>query len=111
MVIHNWQILIYADQDGKEPFTQWVSGLDATSRARIFARLDRVEGGNFGDCQTITNDLSELRFHFGPGYRVYFGTVNNTLVILLAGGDKKTQKRDISRVKNLWDEFLRRKLI
>lgn len=111
MTTHTWEILVYADLDGREPFTQWVTGLDTVSRARIFARLDRVENGNFGNHKAITNELSEFRFQFGPGYRVYFGTVKKTLVILLAGGDKKTQKKDIKRAQQLWDEFLKRKLL
>lgn len=111
MATRNWDIMVYTDLAGNEPFTQWVAGLDTASRARIFARLDRVENGNFGDHKAISSGLSEFRFQFGPGYRVYFGTVKNTLVILLAGGDKKTQKQDIKRAQQLWDEFLRRKLI
>ncbi|MFA7567827.1 MAG: type II toxin-antitoxin system RelE/ParE family toxin [Alkalispirochaeta sp.] len=111
MIAHSWEVLIYSDENGREPFSQWIADIDPASRARIFARLDRIERGNFGDYKAIAKGLSELRFHFGPGYRVYFGTAKDTLVILLAGGDKKTQKRDIKRAHQLWDEFLKRKLV
>ena len=68
-------------------------------------RLDRLEGGNFGDCQSVGSGVFELRLHFGPGYRVYFGEVDRTIVLLLCGGDKSTQTRDIQRAKTYWLEY------
>jgi len=69
-------------------------------------RLRRIEQGNYGDCKHIQNGLFELRFFFGPGYRIYFGEDGNTLVILLCGGDKSSQKKDILKAIKYWNEYL-----
>ena len=64
--------------------------------------------GNPGDCRRVNKDLYELRIHYGPGYRVYFGLLHNNLVILLGGGAKRTQQRDITKAQDYWNEFLQR---
>lgn len=94
----------YKTPEGKEPFKEWLSGLDAVTRARIDSRLKRVEGGNLGDWGPIDDSAGvfEFRFAFGPGYRIYFGRKGNTIVILLCGGDKSTQRRDAAKAKRLW---------
>ena len=80
-----------------ETFDDWFSSLkDRQARARIQARIDRAEQGNFGDCAPVGEGISEMRIHAGPGYRVYFAQRGMELVILLAGGDKSTQSRDIN---------------
>lgn len=73
--------------------------------ARILARLTRVRQGNLGDCKTVGEGVSELRVDYGPGYRVYLGQQGRTLVVLLCGGDKRTQDRDIRLAKQYWREF------
>ena len=79
-------------------FDEWLSGLkDRVAKARITARLISVELGNFGDSQPVGEGVSELRFHFGPGYRVYYTIRGKVLVYVLGGGNKSTQKKDISR--------------
>ena len=79
-----------------EKFSEWFTGLrDRQARARIQARIDRAELGNFGDCRPVGDGVSEMRIHYGPGYRVYFVQRGTVLVILLAGGDKDTQENDI----------------
>lgn len=101
------QVLIYADAGGHEPFTQWLTKLrDTVGRKRIFARLRRLEQGNFGDCKSLGESVYELRLFFGPGYRVYFGEDGNTLVIILCGGDKSTQDPDIETAKTYWRDYL-----
>ena len=71
-------------------------------------RLNRIRLGNFGDCKGVGSGVSELRVPHGPGYRVYFGRKGNTVVILLYGGDKKTQSKDIALAQKYWDDYLRR---
>lgn len=71
----------------------------------IRSRLDRITLGNFGDCTPIENGISELRIFYGPGYRIYFGQYRKNIVILLIGGDKGTQSKDISKAKKYWAEY------
>ena len=85
-----------------ERFDSWFEGLsDRKAKARIQARIDRAEDGNFGDCQPVGNGVSEMRIHHGPGYRVYFRRFGRDWVILLAGGEKSTQQADIKAALNL----------
>lgn len=79
-----------------QAFDKWFDGLkDTKGRFRIQARIDRAELGNFGDCEPIGEGVSEMRIHFGPGYRVYFAQRGSLIVLLLVGGDKSTQAKDI----------------
>ncbi|HDS1519526.1 TPA: type II toxin-antitoxin system RelE/ParE family toxin [Stenotrophomonas maltophilia] len=83
-------------------FTTWIDGLkDFTGRARILARIRRLGEGNPGDHRNLTGGISELRVDVGPGYRVYYTQRGNEVVILLVGGDKGTQQRDIDKAKEL----------
>jgi putative addiction module killer protein len=85
-----------------EFFAEWFNSLrDRQARVRIQARIDRAELGNFGDCKPVGNGVSEMRIHYGPGYRVYFVKRGEMLVILLAGGDKNSQSKDIATAINL----------
>jgi putative addiction module killer protein len=85
-----------------ETFSQWLRGLaDSRTRAKIAARIDRLAHGNLGDVAPVGEGVSELRVHFGPGYRVYFVARGRALVILLCGGDKSTQASDIKTAKKL----------
>ncbi|WP_119418073.1 type II toxin-antitoxin system RelE/ParE family toxin [Desertibaculum subflavum] len=87
-------------------FTRWLDGLrDRQGRAVILARLARVEAGQFGDAKPVGGGVSELRIAFGPGYRVYFARRGATIVLLLAGGDKSSQARDIARAKRVAAEW------
>jgi putative addiction module killer protein len=79
-----------------ELFANWLDGLaDTRARARVQARIERLAGGNPGDVKPVGEAVSEMRIDYGPGYRVYFTKVEREIVILLAGGDKKTQDADI----------------
>ncbi len=101
------QIIVYADRDGIEPFSEWIEGLkDVVGRKRIFAHIDRLAHGNYGDCESVGDGVSELRMFFGPGYRVYFGEREKRLVVLLCGGDKGSQAQDIRNAKRYWSEYL-----
>jgi putative addiction module killer protein len=91
-----------------ETFRKWWSGLkDKRALGIIFSRLDRLAYGHAGDVEPVGDGISELRIHYGPGYRVYFQRRGSVLIILLCGGDKSTQARDIKRAKRLaetWSE-------
>ena len=84
-------------------FTKWLDGLrDQKGRAQVLSRIVSAESGNFGDCGPVGSGISEMRIHFGPGYRVFFAQRGEVVYLLLAGGDKATQKRDITRAKTIW---------
>jgi putative addiction module killer protein len=83
-------------------YRKWIKGLtDSRARHRINIRIKRLEEGNPGDCYPIGDGLSELRIHYGPGYRVYFKNTGKDIIILLCGGDKSTQQQDIARAKQI----------
>lgn len=83
-------------------FQEWLDSLRSESaRARVLAGLKNAKSGNFGDCETVGNGVSEMRIHYGPGYRVYFTRREEVVYLLLIGGDKSTQKRDIQRAKQI----------
>ena len=103
------QLLRYQREDGWEPFSEWLNGLrDKMAQARIRLRLRQVEAGNLGDCEPVGEGVLELRVHVGTGYRVYCGRHGKTVVLLLCGGDKASQVRDIEQAKQLWTEWKRR---
>lgn len=105
--VHKLQI--YVSRSGKAPFEVWMQSLrDKQTKARILARIDRLRLGNFGDCESLAGGVYELRIHLGPGYRVYFGLHGDKVVLLLCGGDKSTQVRDIEAAKSYWQEFKQR---
>ena len=89
-----------------EIFVGWLDNLrDSRAKARIIARLDRMEMGNFGDIRPVGGGVNELRIHYGPGYRVYFVQRGPVVVVLLCGGDKRTQQADIAKAKMLADKL------
>jgi len=109
MDVKTHTILEYITATGNNPFREWLHALkDITARAIIRTRLNRVRLGNFGDCKTIGVGLHELRVPHGPGYRVYFGRIRKTTVLLLCGGDKKTQGKDIQKAHEYWYDYQRR---
>ena|ERR1700677_4112077 len=100
------EVVAFRRREGQVPFEEWLNDLnDKIAVARILARLARVRQGNPGDCKPVGEGVSELRVDHGPGYRVYFGQKGRTLVVLLCGGDKRTQARDIRIAKQYWHEF------
>ncbi len=99
-------VLVYRDANGREPFTDWLYHLrDAKGRRAVLTRIGRLEQGLYGDCETVGDGVSELRIFLGPGYRVYFGEAGGRIVILLCGGDKASQSRDIKAAKQYWQEY------
>lgn len=89
------------------PFSDWLAGLKNSRAVGIVrARLNRIRLGNLGDCRSVGGGVQELRIDFGPGYRVYFGRQGSAIVVLICGGDKKSQARDILTAQKWWKEFL-----
>ena len=100
----------YTDEQDKSPYAEWLASLrDARARARIIMQVDRMELGLFGDSEPVGEGLSELKIHYGPGYRVYYGREALDTYLVICGGDKSTQSRDIKRAKMYWQEHKRRK--
>ena len=96
----------YQTAAGERPFVEWLAGLDdRQARARVEARLARVAVGNFGDVEVVGEGVMELRIDWGPGYRVYFARLGQVIVLLLCGGDKRTQQRDIKRAKDYLEDY------
>jgi putative addiction module killer protein len=99
-------VLRYRDVNGHEPYTQWIDGLrDRQGQQRIRSRIARLEAGLYGDSKSVGDGVYELRMFFGAGYRVYFGEDHGNIVLLLCGGDKDSQDRDIERAKSYWKEY------
>ncbi|MBA2649863.1 MAG: type II toxin-antitoxin system RelE/ParE family toxin [Legionella sp.] len=99
----------YITQSGKVPFVEWIKGIkDPVTRHRIRRRLDRVEQGHYGDYKPLGDGICELKLAFGSGYRIYFAECDEVIIILLCGGDKSSQVRDINTAKIYWQELLER---
>ncbi|NJM61364.1 MAG: type II toxin-antitoxin system RelE/ParE family toxin [Oscillatoriales cyanobacterium RU_3_3] len=106
--VHPREIQRYVTPEGKVPFAEWFDSFkDVNTKAKIRTRLNRVGTGNFGDCRLVGEGVCELRIDYGPGFRIYFGQVGTTIVLLLCGGDKSTQDRDIRQAKEYWADYNR----
>jgi putative addiction module killer protein len=103
------ELRYYLAGDGKSPFEQWYSGLDTAAGAKVAVALARLEQGNLSNVKPVGEGVLEYRIDWGPGYRVYFGRDGAVLVILLTGGTKKRQQRDIDTAKTIWDDYKRRR--
>lgn len=104
-----FNIQIYNEASGKKPFNEWFEGLSIKTQQRIDARLVRVEAGNLGDFKSVGKGVSELRFHFESGYRVYFARDGQKVILLLSAGNKSSQRRDIKKAQDFWADYLERK--
>ena len=99
----------YKTADGRRPFWDWLFALkDKQARRVLLNRVERFMEGNPGQWRSIGNGVCELKISLGPGYRIYYGEVDKTLVILLCGGDKSSQQRDIEKAYHYWADYKRR---
>lgn len=96
----------YLAADGTSPFREWLNSLDLAIRARIQARVLRFSTSNLGDHKSVGGGVWEARVMFGPGYRIYFARVGQRVVLLLLGGDKTSQGKDIRRAQGFWRDYL-----
>lgn len=104
-----FEIVHYQRDDGSFPFRLWLSVMrDKLAKARISMRLRQLESGNLGDAKSVGDGVMELRVHMGAGYRVYCGRHGQHWIVLLCGGEKSTQERDIVRAKDYWTDWKRR---
>ncbi|MEI9803528.1 MAG: type II toxin-antitoxin system RelE/ParE family toxin [Pseudolabrys sp.] len=99
------EIRYFVAADGSEPFAEWFTDLEPVARAKITRAIARMEQGNLSNVKSVGEGVLEYRIDFGPGYRVYFGRDGDALVILLTGGTKKRQQRDIEAAHVLWREY------
>ena len=105
-----YTIEMYVTRTGSVPFEEWLLRLrDARARARIRARLARVQLGNLGDAHAVGGGVWELRIDYGPGYRVYYAQSGPATLLLLCGGDKTTQAADIRQAQTYWTEYQERR--
>lgn len=103
----NRTLRFFCKSDGSIPVLEWLHSLrDSRDRKRIQVRLDRITLGNLGDYKAVGKGVSELRLHFGPGYRVYCAEDGHEVVILLCGGDKSSQSEDIAKAHAYWQSYL-----
>lgn len=100
-----YEIEIYRKENGKSPFKEWFNDLDLQTQSRVESRIDRLKLGNFGDCKALGEGIHELRMFFGPGYRVYYSLIGKEIVLLLAGGEKSTQDKDIKNAKQYFQNY------
>ena len=103
------EIREYTDISGHSPFAEWFDDLNAQAAAKIAVALIRIEQGNFSNVKGVGAGVLEYRIDYGPGYRIYFGKDGERLVILLAGGTKKRQQRDIEAAQARWEDYKQRK--
>jgi putative addiction module killer protein len=106
---HRREVFHFCMRGGADVFQKWIDGLsDVTGRAAILKRIDRVEEGLLGDHLYVGRGVWELRIHSGPGYRVYFGLEGRDRILLLLGGGKRSQTRDIGQAQMYWQDYRRK---
>lgn len=103
------EVVSYTDLQGHNAFDDWLASLDNQAFNKVFAAVVRMQQGNLGDAKSVGDGVLERRIHSGPGFRLYFGRDGVELVLLLAGGTKRGQDRDLTKAKALWREYKQRK--
>lgn len=103
------ELRYYLTDSGRSPFAEWFGSLDAVARARVATALARIEQGNLSNVKSVGHGVLEYRIDFGPGYRIYLGRDGDLIVILLTGGTKKRQQRDIEAATELWAAYKQEK--
>jgi putative addiction module killer protein len=105
------EVRYYLQRDGQSPFERWFTGLDVTAAAKVSAALERLAQGNLSNAKGVGESVPEYRVNWGPGYRLYFGRDGEALVILLTGGTKRRQQRDIDAARVMWEDYRRRRAV
>lgn len=102
------EICYYVAADGRQPFADWFADLDPEARAKAARAIVRMEQGNLSNVKSVGDGVLEYRIDSGPGHRVYFGRDGDTLIILLSGGTKRRQRRDIDHAHACWRDYKQR---
>jgi putative addiction module killer protein len=102
-------LFAYRDAKGREPFNEWFQDLDARAAAKVRSALAQLEAANMSEVKPVGGGVSERRIHWRKGLRIYFGQDGETIVILLGGGTKATQRRDIDRAAQCWADYKQRR--
>jgi putative addiction module killer protein len=102
------ELRFYVLEDGRSPFEEWFVELDGVAAAKVTVALARLEQGNSSSAKPVGGGVIEYRIDWGPGIRVYFGREGDQMIILLAGGTKRRQQKDIESAKRRWADYLRR---
>lgn len=100
------EIIFYTNKNNKSPVKDWLKKLDKSIRIKITSILVRLTEDNYGEHKKLDSNISELKFNFGSGYRIYYTEKDNIIIILLCAGDKKTQSKDIEKAKELYKELM-----
>jgi len=105
-IAHKRTVKIFVDDKGQEPLMDWLHNLkDKTTRAKINQRIANLKEGLLGDCRHVEGGIWELRIHWGPGFRLYYAEIDLTIVLLLCGGTKRRQSKDIEKAKSYWQLY------
>ena len=99
----------YTQESGRSPYADWFNRLNSQAAAKVSTALLRIEYGNLSNVKSVGGGVYEYRINFGPGYRLYFGKEGEKLIILLLGGDKKRQAKDIQKAHDYWQDYKKRK--
>ena len=100
------EIRYYTTEDGTVPFRKWFRSLkDGKAKTRITKRLNKAEDGNLGEIKSVNKGVHEMIIKYGPGYRLYFANDGDTTIVLLCGGDKRTQEKDIKQAQDYWADY------
>lgn len=102
-------IKYYVDEAGRQPFAKFFKSIDGKAAAKVASAITRLRAGNSADSKSVGKGVSELRINWGPGYRLYYGWDGDNLVILLSGGAKKHQSKDIEKAQEYWGDYKKRK--
>jgi putative addiction module killer protein len=103
------EVLQYTTTEGRIPFEIWYGSLDRQAAQKVSTALAKMESGNLGDVKAVGSGVNETKVHFGPGYRIYFGRDGEKLIILLGGGTKQRQQRDIDHAIVRWQDYKKQK--
>lgn len=109
MLVTSIKIKYYKNSKGEQPFKTWLFSLDKLTEHRIRVKINKILLGNLGSKEPVGDGVFEFKLYFGPGYRIYYGVIGKETILLLSGGNKSTQRKDIEIAKEFWKDYQRSK--